>query len=561
MKATLDKVQYTYSDQIKVQIMLDKAPESLHFRFYRLMDCILTKTVGKSEFGSLTFSFSATVLALDSQAANGMLLIVEAEGASGQLIDSTSVVFDIVASPYQTPRYGFVSDFSTRVDPTRVISSLRRYHINIVQYYDWMYRHHQLLTDQPEYDDAMGKHISFNTVSGLQEAAHAAGMKNIAYAAIYGAQPEYAESHPAERLYSIRAQPLNFLPQIAYMDVHLSSGWAQHIANQFVATLEQGFDGLHLDTYGFPKEALSHDGQVRYLRDDIPALIQMLRRRLDLNDATRNKATIFNNVNGWPLSATAQAPTEANYIEVWSPHDTLYDLYLLIQKARAMAPTKPVILAAYLHQFLGIDEHSPVSDVDAALYSSLLTMATIYASGGFHLALGDDARILTQAYYSDNAPMFGPVQERFQSYLDFVVQNEALLIAPELVDETEAVVDGINDEIVLQGVSYASKPVVGRVWVLVKKTKTFEVIHLINLVGAAHTQWAERNEGHPDLCEHIVIRVESVARRPKRVYSASPDSSNWKELSYQIFESERGIFYEIAVPQLLIWNLIYIDYD
>ncbi len=110
-------------------------------------------------------------------------------------------------------------------------------------------------------------------------------------------------------MYARKGDPLRFIGVFAIMN--LESGWAEHIVSQYRAVVQVGFDGIHMDTYGFPKTALDASGGTVHLEDDFAPLIQ--RTRGVLPEAT----LVFNNVGGWPVERTMESSVDAVYIEVW----------------------------------------------------------------------------------------------------------------------------------------------------------------------------------------------------------------------------------------------------
>ncbi|MGZ4750797.1 MAG: glycoside hydrolase family 66 protein, partial [Oryzihumus sp.] len=99
-----------------------------------------------------------------------------------------TTAFDILANPGARPRYGFLADFRAgREDVAQVADSLRAFHISHVQFYDWMYRHAELLPPQDEFVDTLGRPLSLTTVRAFIQAVHDAGAQALAYAAVYGA--------------------------------------------------------------------------------------------------------------------------------------------------------------------------------------------------------------------------------------------------------------------------------------------------------------------------------------------------------------------------------------
>ena len=77
---------------------------------------------------------------------------------------TATTAFDVSANALARPRYGFVTDFLPgRVDGDEVADSLRAFHLNAVQFYDWMYRHASLLPPSDDFVDALDRSLSLTT--------------------------------------------------------------------------------------------------------------------------------------------------------------------------------------------------------------------------------------------------------------------------------------------------------------------------------------------------------------------------------------------------------------
>src|SRR5260221_12800016 len=98
-----------------------------------------------------------------------------------------ATAFDVLSKWTDFPRYGFLTDFSaSHADPETVVKKLTRFHINGLQFYDWHYRHDQLLAPTEEYIDPLGRVMSsLASVRKLVDVAHQHGMASMPYLAIY----------------------------------------------------------------------------------------------------------------------------------------------------------------------------------------------------------------------------------------------------------------------------------------------------------------------------------------------------------------------------------------
>ena len=84
----------------------------------------------------------------------------------GSSVHAMSTAFDVVSDWRQAPRYGFLSDFGAEeAGDSEDIRWMAKLHLNLVQFYDWMYRHDKLVSDEDLYTDLMGRKISRSVVS------------------------------------------------------------------------------------------------------------------------------------------------------------------------------------------------------------------------------------------------------------------------------------------------------------------------------------------------------------------------------------------------------------
>jgi dextranase len=195
-------------------------------------------------------------LTLPAIAPRGYGLDLTMSDNQGRVLGRGSAGFDVLNQWTEMPRYGFLTDFAPgRDDAHETMRQLARYHINALQFYDWMYRHDTLLPPQDVYDDPLGRELSLSTVRALIDAAHAYNMAAMPYAAVYAASPAFAGQHPHWALYDAHGAMRLFADGfLVYMDPRPESGWTQHLLAEFERVLrEMAFDGIHLDQYGEPR--------------------------------------------------------------------------------------------------------------------------------------------------------------------------------------------------------------------------------------------------------------------------------------------------------------------
>ena len=446
----------------------------------------------------------------------------------------------MLADPLSRPRYGFVSHYEPGRDPAGVAENVRRLHLNAVQFYDWMYRHADLIPPADTFADALGQEVSLDSVRRLAAAIRDAGSLPMGYAAVYAAGKDEWPTWEDAGLYHPDGSPWmlgDFLWNVDPSDER----WLEHFSGDLRKALEVGFAGFHLDQYGAPKLALRRDGRAVDLSVAFPALIERLAR--DLPDAR----LIFNNVNDFPTEATASTSQDSIYIEVWSPTDRLGQLGALITKARLLAPDKPVILAVYLEPYAESD--------NAGRAAERLELATVFSHGATALVHGEERAVLTEAYYVTHAEQSDESLEATRRFYDFAVRHGDLLFDPAAVDVTAGRVGGIHEEVVVEApVAVGVESAPGALWLRAVQTSRGLLLHLIDLSQQTDDLWnAPKRRGRP--LEGVRLRLQRALREPATVSFADPDDA---PTLHTLAPSEDGGFDVYELPPFRTWGMLWI---
>ena len=416
--------------------------------------------------------------------------------------------FDVVLSVKSVVRYGFLSDFSPEDGGTADLDWLCRLHINAVQFYDWMYRHDKLIAPEDEYCDPIGRSSSLPVIRQKIEACRARGMRAFAYGAVYAATNETFLAHPDWAAYTMDGEPMVFADWLNYMNITPASGWSGHIINEFRTVVETlGFSGIHMDTYGFPKRIYAKNGERVPFGDVFLPLINAAQEAVCSADA--ENGVVFNAVNDWPTEQIASGRQDAIYIEVWPPHDTYRDLYLLIQKAKRLAPDKPVVLAAYMKPFQ-----------NAADETALVR------------------------------------------YADFLVRYAPLLYDDRGYDVSMTSGGGINDDVTAaaENTAFSADGRAGTVWMILRESQRRLTMHLINLTGNDALWNTPKNE--PERVHNIRLTLR-LDVNITGVYTASPDDESLQavELPCRTSRSAYGRVQELILPELKYFSTVWIEWE
>ena len=466
------------------------------------------------------------------------------EGGYGVEGFGERTALDVLADPLSRARYGFVSDFSRDREVAGVLDNMRRLHLNAVQFYDWMYRHARLLPPADDFVDSLGRALSLATVKRLVAGLKSVGSLPFGYAAVYAAGTDEWPEWEDDGLYRADGAPWTLGDDFLWNVDPSSARWQSHFASELQeAVTSVGFAGFHLDQYGAPKYALRKDGTRVDLSEAFPALIDRLAG--DLPDAR----LIFNNVNDFPTWSTAAADQDAVYIEVWPPHDRLADLAGLVDRAHALAPTKSVILAAYLTPYAGNGSAA------GAVAAERLVLATVFSHGAGALLHGEERSVLTEAYYVQHAELDADGEASTRRYYDFAVRYGDLLFSRDAVDVTSTHAGGINEDIRLDApvsVAFTSTP--GSVWMRIVRLPTGLLVNLIDLSHEADDLWNAPKRGGAPLAG-LRLTVERSDSRPPRFLFADPDEQPGLRELRATFDGRNDT---VTLPAFRTWAIVWL---
>jgi dextranase len=468
---------------------------------------------------------------------------VEWIGQDGRVLEATATAFDVLGRWTQAPRYGFLSNFAPgRDDAEETMGVLARFHINAVQFYDWMYRHDQLLPPADDYRDPLDRPLSLATVRALIQTAHQYGIAAMPYTAIYAASPEFYRAHLDWALFHVDGRPFEFASGfLAYMNPAPASPWSQHLLNQFDDALRAlDFDGIHIDQYGDPIAARDAAGNVVTLDQAFPAFINAAVERA--RAIRSNAAVVFNCVGNWPIEAIARSRSSFMYIEVWKPHTQWRDLWRLVVEAQRLSD-RPVVLAAYIDP--------------AREHNVRLADAVVFASGGYHIELGEAGGMLADPYFPKYRQMSDALSGVMRAYYDFAVRYENVLA----LDTRDATTDWTG-RVTIDGVSTDFHQIRDAVWPIVREGDGFTCISLVNLTGLATSDWTEALPSDPTLLGPLTVRLR-VDRPVARVWWASPDGGSSRAIlaSIQTRLDAQGGYLDVELPGLSYWSLIVFEWE
>jgi len=454
-----------------------------------------------------------------------------------------STAFDVVDSWTRAPRYGFLCDFPHEdADVGKRADSMNRYHINAVQFYDWMYRHDTLLPGNQEFTDSMGRRLSIRTVESKIRTVKEFGMVAMAYVTVYAASREFFEKHRDWALWERINAPYTLGDGYLYlMNPARNSPWHARMMSEYQQAVScMGFDGLHIDQYGYPKDAFTTP------TCDAESLLRVDRVFADFVDDAKDAVgkvrpgayVVFNCVNNWPVENIAPSDADIVYIEVWPPHDTYADIVELISEGRRLGSGKAVVLAAYL---------SPAFEPSVRYLD-----AVIFSAGGSHIELGEGENMLADPYFPKYERIPSRLAHALRRYYDFCTRYVELLY----LGVTEGA-PGVEVS-VLDYPSTTQDSAEEEIWLFPKRKENLVIINLVNFLRVKVPLWRSDQQAPPILSD---VRLRVRLERPlSEVYFASPEYEDGKMVKLEAIRvgEPREYAYEFVAPHLEYWSTVVI---
>lgn len=522
----------------------EKSSESLTVKYKYLGETIKEETLN-------TQSWSWTTPSEDYRG-----YMVEIYKADGTLY--TNIAVDVSSDWKKFPRYGFLSDYG-KLSTTTIennIDVLNRYHINGIQFYDWMYDHQRPLAGTVEnpaatWLDLIGRTNYFSTVDGYINAAHNRGMKTMFYNLAFGALSNAASDGVKTEWYLYKDQDHTEIDNhhldspfrsSIYLTNPGNTEWQAYLAgrNSDVYAVFD-FDGYHIDQLGDRGTLYDYDGNVVNLPEGYKSFINSMKT------SAPDKRLVMNAVSGYGQSEIAQTSVDFLYTEVWSESKTFDELSQVILNNNSYSNnTKNTVLAAYMNY----DKSNNAGYINAP--GILLANAVIFSFGGAHLELGE--HYLANEYFPNaNLQMKTELREALINYYDFMVAYQNLLRDGGAFSTYS--VQSVDNKLTMS----AWPAQAGEVAVVGKKYSDRDVIHLINFTNANSMDWRDTNATQVEAAtvENAEIKI-NVTATPSKVWIASPDIDGGASKAISFTTSGNEV--TLTLPSLKYWDMVVVEY-
>lgn len=485
--------------------------------------------------------------------------IVAREGDRERVVASTGV--DVSSDWTRFPRYGFLSSYGSMSlrEVRSVIANLARYHINGIQFYDWLSAHHRPLAGTPErpaaeWPDLMNRPTYRLTTDNYLDEIHARGMKALFYDLCYGTL-ENAEQEGVDKSWYLFTDPnrqnreMHRLPSSFRSSIYLVNPTLPEWIDYLGTNIEDlygvyRFDGFHIDQLGARSTLYGYDGT----EVDLPSGFQRFLKGMRTRFPDRNH--VFNAVGGYGQEQIAASGSVSFlYNEVWQEQNEYRHLKEIIDRNNTLSGgTLNTVLAAYVNYDL--------SSKAGGVFNTpgvLMTDAVIFALGGAHLELGE--HMLCNEYFPNNNLSMEPeLQHRLVSYYDFAVAYENLLRDGGSFNDIR--MESSDNRVSIQ----AWPPVKGAVSALGRKVGNRQAVHLLNFTNAYHLSWRDLagDQTEPPFFTDLELQME-VDGTVAGLWCASPDEG--AEMYREIRFSQQGNTIRFTLPWLKYWSMIVVEYN
>lgn len=471
------------------------------------------------------------------------LRLTAADGARAEAGSAVEALEDW----WEAPRHVALTTFRDAGDALQQVAAAARWHVTVAQAYDWMHRHYRYLAPEEPFRDALGREVSHRAVRALVRGGHRSGIATLAYGSVYGAEPEYVARHPNERVFDAAGEPLSLGGMFFINDLRPGGPWRARLLREYERACRRlGFDGIHMDTYGPPHEAVAADGEPIRFAELYPGLIAEAAARLGQLGADRR--VLFNCVEGFPLDAVADAPAAALYLELWPPDERYADLVRWIDRARAAGNGRAVVIAAYVAALR--DAAGDPARRRRAIESAALLTAVVSAAGAFHHVLADGDRLLVEGYYPAAVPLRPAEVRELRAAWVFGARYLHVLSDPAAVGDDPRHIELLDAQGQPIPVAVAGAPTAGAVWVRATATPTGRVLSLVDLRDQDDDRWVAERTPVTDVAGWTVRWPGSTAP-----VAASPwaDGGGAKTLRPAVSSEGAGHW---ALPRFRRWLLV-----
>ncbi|MGD0983799.1 MAG: glycoside hydrolase family 66 protein [Acidimicrobiales bacterium] len=486
---------------------------------------------------------------------------VEALDAADDLLAEELTTVGVHAG--ERPVHGFATSFEDQ-DVPGVLSWHRVLRSTVVQVYDWMASYTEPLGPESGWKDPSNRPVSFKALRALATGFQELGAVAHAYAPVYAVGNAFAAEHPELLMYRGDGEAIRFLDQIVLANPG-NADWQRHFVAAYGAAAEAiGFDGFHIDTYGYPRVALDVDGNTIDMRTAYESFLRFVRA------AWSSSLISFNQVNGVPSAVRLPDGPGFRYCEVWPPNDNWRHFEGLLDRssgrAGLLAPStsRDALVrgsVACYPPVWGTDSASaPVQGAarEASLRTVVSTEAIATCLGASALLYGDHIAALCDPYYPKHACLTEHEAGTVLAWRRFALRCRDLFLEGE--DTSWYEIDDENGAVAAEAAApVRPEPVGGALFARVVHAERRVAVGVVDLTGSQNGRWSEPTSRGS--VRSVTIRVlldhPDKWRAEAAVLGAGGD--RFAPLPVTEVPHRRGRAVEVRLPLVAGWSVLRLE--
>jgi dextranase len=482
---------------------------------------------------------------------------IEALDPDGSLLAEDLTTVGVHAG--ERPVHGFATSFQDD-DVPAALEWLRALRCTVVQIYDWMASYAAPLGPAQGWKDPSNRPVSFTALRSLAAGLRAGGAVAHAYAPVYAVDLPFAAAHPEMMMSRNDGKTQSFFDMIELADPACEQ-WRHHFAASYGAAADAiGFDGFHVDTYGYPRVAFDRHGGGIDMRAAYEGFLAFFR-------ASRPSDQIsFNQVNGVPSAVKLPAGPGFRYCEVWRPNDEWRHLEGLMDRSSGRAgPLAPEArdalvrgnIACYPPVWGTEGPDGPVRGParDASLRTVLCTEAVATLLGASALLYGDVGAVLCDPYYPKHERLSAPERRTVLAWHGFALRCRDLFLEGEDTSWYEIADDNGAVAVEWDG-PVRPEPVGGAVFARVVRSEGCVAVGVLDLTGSAHGSWSGPTA--PGRCRSVRVRLllDGPERWRAGVAALGRSGDRFVPAPFSLVDHREGRAVEVEVPVEAGWSVL-----
>ena len=456
----------------------------------------------------------------------------------------------------ERPVHGFATSFVAQAVPA-VLDWLAALRCTVVQVYDWMESYSAPLGPPSGWRDPSGREVSFDALRSLAVGIKATGAVAHAYAPIYAVDPPFAAEHPELLMYRGDGEAERLFDNIVLANP-ADGRWQRHFASTYGDAADRvGFNGFHVDSYGFPRAALDGQGRSIDMRAAYESFLKSFRARRPGDQIS------FNQVNGVPSALRLPEGPGFRYCEVWPPNDGWRHLEGLLDRSDGKvvvrgsggpAPGRSALrgsVACYPPVWAGARPEAR----GASLRTVVLTEAIATCLGASALLYGDAIGVLCDPYYPKHEVLSPAEAEIVLAWHRFALRCRDLFSEGE--DTSWYDVGDENGAVSVDwGGPVRPEPVGGALFVRVVRSSGLVSVGVIDLTGSANGSWSEPTLPGRCMAARIRVLLESPGEWEAAVASLGSGRGRFVRTPFTVVSHREGLAAEVEVPMASGWSVL-----